>query len=57
MVEVRVDGEKIELTGLDRPLSLTAGKHGLTVTGADFEAVANGDTEGLISLLAVAQAK
>src|SRR5581483_4565915 len=38
-VEVRVDGERIELAGLDRPLSLTAGEHGLTVTGPDFETV------------------
>jgi hypothetical protein len=38
-VEVKVDGEKIELAGLDRPVSLTAGEHGLTVTGADYEIV------------------
>ncbi|MFO0878116.1 MAG: family 16 glycoside hydrolase [Gemmataceae bacterium] len=38
-VEVKLDGEKVELAGLDRPLKLQAGEHGLTVTGADFETV------------------
>jgi hypothetical protein len=38
-VEVAVDGDRIDLSGLDRPLSLRAGEHGLTVTGADFETV------------------
>jgi serine/threonine protein kinase len=36
-VEVKVDGNRIELANLDKPLTLTAGEHGLTVTGADFE--------------------
>jgi len=43
-VVVKVDGDKIELSGLDRPLSLTAGEHGLIVTGADFETVAQSFT-------------
>ncbi len=38
-VEVKVDGERVELTGLDKPLKLTAGEHGLTVAGGDFETV------------------
>ncbi|HKB04592.1 MAG TPA: protein kinase [Gemmataceae bacterium] len=38
-VEVKVDGERIDLTGLDRPITLKAGEHGLTVTGPDFETV------------------
>ena len=38
-VEVRVDGERVALAGLDRPLSLTVGDHGLTVAGPDFETV------------------
>jgi hypothetical protein len=38
-VEVKVDGEKIDLVGPVRPVSLTVGEHGLTVTGADFETV------------------
>ncbi len=37
--DVKVDGDRIELTGLDKPLTLTVGEHGLTVTGGDFEAV------------------
>jgi serine/threonine protein kinase len=38
-VEVKVDGERIEVSGLDRPLTMTAGEHGLTVSGPDFETV------------------
>jgi len=38
-VEVKVDGDTIEITGLDRPLRLRAGEHNLIVTGDDFETV------------------
>ena len=38
-VELKVDGDRIEVIGLDKPLTLTAGEHGLTVGGADFETV------------------
>lgn len=38
-VEVKVDGARVELTGIDKPIMLTAGEHGLTITGADFETV------------------
>src|SRR5262249_42737170 len=38
-VEGKVDGEKVEPAGQSRPLSVTAGEHGLTVTGADYETV------------------
>jgi serine/threonine protein kinase len=38
-VEVKVDGDRVELVGLDKPLTLTAGEHGLTVTSPDFETV------------------
>ena len=38
-VQVQVDGETIAVTGLDRPLRLRPGAHGLVVTGDDFETV------------------
>ncbi len=38
-VEVKVDGEKIEIAGLDEPLVLRPGEHELTVTGPKYEAV------------------
>lgn len=38
-VNVEIDGEAIEIAGLDRPLSLKVGEHGLTVKGTDFETV------------------
>lgn len=38
-VQVVVDGEQVELAGLERPLKLTAGEHGLTVTSPDFETI------------------
>ena len=38
-VDVTVDGERIELTGLDKPLTLTVGEHGLAVNGPDFDTV------------------
>ncbi len=38
-VELKVDGDRIDVIGLDKPLTLTAGEHGLTVGGADFETV------------------
>jgi len=38
-VQVQVDGETIAVTGLDRPLRLQAGEHGLVVNGDDFETV------------------
>ena len=38
-VELKVDGDRIDVVGLDKPLTLTAGEHGLTVGGADFETV------------------
>ena len=38
-VTVQIDGETIAITGLDRPLRLRPGEHGLVVTGDDFETV------------------
>ncbi len=38
-VELKVDGDRIDVMGLDKPLTLTAGEHGLTVGGVDFETV------------------
>ena len=34
-----MDGELVDITGLDKPLRLKAGPHGLTVTGVGFETV------------------
>jgi hypothetical protein len=38
-VEVKVDGERIDIVSADRPIALKVGEHGLTVTGPDFETV------------------
>ena len=38
-VEVRVDGDTIEIQGLDKPLRLRVGEHQLTVKGKDIEVV------------------
>jgi tRNA A-37 threonylcarbamoyl transferase component Bud32 len=38
-VEVKIDGDKIELSGLSRPLKMTVGEHGLTVVADGFETV------------------
>jgi hypothetical protein len=38
-VEVQVDGETISLTGLEHPIRLRVGEHGLVVTGEDYETV------------------
>jgi formylglycine-generating enzyme required for sulfatase activity/predicted Ser/Thr protein kinase len=38
-VEIKVDGDRIEIGGLKEPLSLRAGEHGLVVSGKDFETV------------------
>lgn len=38
-VQIRVDGNEVKVTGVNAPLTLTAGEHGLTVVGADFETV------------------
>lgn len=38
-VAVVVDGESIDITGLNKPLRLKAGSHGLTVSGDEFETV------------------
>jgi formylglycine-generating enzyme required for sulfatase activity len=38
-VQIQVDGETISITGLDRPLRLRPGEHGLVVSGDDFEMV------------------
>jgi len=36
-VEVKVDGDTVEIAGLERSLKLKAGEHDLLVTSADFE--------------------
>jgi formylglycine-generating enzyme required for sulfatase activity len=36
-VAVQVDGERIDVSGLDKPLTLTVGEHDLTVKGPGFE--------------------
>lgn len=38
-VDVKVDGRKIEIAGLDEPLQLSVGEHELTVTGPKYEAI------------------
>lgn len=38
-VEVQVDGETITLAGLEHPIRLHVGEHGLVVTGTDYETV------------------
>jgi formylglycine-generating enzyme required for sulfatase activity/serine/threonine protein kinase len=38
-VEVKVNGQQIEIAGLDEPLRLRTGEHGLVVSGPDFETV------------------
>lgn len=38
-VQIRVDGNEVKVTGMNSPLTLTAGEHGLTVVGTDFETV------------------
>lgn len=43
-VQVSVDGNSIELSGLDRPLRLTPKEHQLVVTGDGFETVSNSFT-------------
>ncbi len=36
-VQIKVDGDKVEISGLDQPLRLRVGEHGLEVTGKNFE--------------------
>ncbi|NLY01463.1 MAG: hypothetical protein GXY83_35675, partial [Rhodopirellula sp.] len=62
-VEMKVDGEKVEIAGLGEPLVLRPGEHELTVTGPKYEAVGRsftvrrGDTALLeISLVPLASA-
>jgi serine/threonine protein kinase len=43
-VEVKVDGEKVRLSGIGDPLELTVGKHHLLVAGKDFETVSESFT-------------
>jgi formylglycine-generating enzyme required for sulfatase activity/serine/threonine protein kinase/Flp pilus assembly protein TadD len=43
-VDVKVDGDTIDLAGLDQPLRLRVGTHGLVVAGKDFETVAESFT-------------
>jgi WD40 repeat protein/predicted Ser/Thr protein kinase len=43
-VEVKVDGDRLDITGLAQPLSLRAGPHGLEVTGKDFESISQSFT-------------
>jgi hypothetical protein len=43
-VEVQVDGDAVEITGLEEPLRLRAGKHFLQVTGKNFESVSQSFT-------------
>ena len=43
-VSVKVDGETIEITGLEKPLKLKAGPHGLLITSSDYETVTNSFT-------------
>ena len=38
-VDLRVDGDTIDVTGLDQPLRLRTGKHELTVTGEGYQTV------------------
>jgi serine/threonine protein kinase/formylglycine-generating enzyme required for sulfatase activity len=38
-VDVAVDGDRIDLAGLDKPLSLVVGDHGLKVTGEGYETI------------------
>lgn len=38
-VEVKIDGQAIELAGLDEPLRIKAGEHGLEVTSGGFQTV------------------
>ncbi len=38
-VEVKIDGDTIELAGLDQPLRLRPGEHELTIIGPGYEAV------------------
>ena len=38
-VTVAVDGNSVDITGLDKPLSLVLGKHDLTVKGEGYETV------------------
>ena len=45
-VDVKIDGDMIELTGLKEPLRIKAGEHGLTVTSGDFETVTEQFTVG-----------
>ncbi len=38
-VEVKMNGQQIEIAGLDQPLRLRTGEHDLVVSGSDFETV------------------
>lgn len=38
-IEIRVDGDEVEIAGLGEPLRLWPGPHELTVTGKDYEAI------------------
>jgi serine/threonine protein kinase len=43
-VEVRVDDDRIDITGLDQPLHLRVGKHTLLIRGENFETIAKSFT-------------
>lgn len=38
-VQIKLDGNSIDLTGIDSPLRLRAREHGLEITGKDFETI------------------
>ena len=43
-VEVKVDGDVIDIAGLKEPLRLKAGEHGLLVTSGDYQSVSKSFT-------------
>ena len=43
-VEIKVDGETVEVAGLKEPLTLRAGEHGLQVNSGEFETVSKSFT-------------
>ena len=43
-VQVEVDGETVEITGQDEPLTFRAGEHGLVVSGRGYETVSRSFT-------------
>lgn len=43
-VQVKVDGEEVEITGLEKPLRLRAGRHALEITSPDFKTISKNFT-------------